>query len=193
MPQQLCRIWCVQKWVISWPQVSSCRIVWKRWTYEILVRCTVFCWVRSQLSPFSHLSYMKCMGSCVISLPISLLMVVRILMLHHNTIIKSKLWIISHCSVLDHETMVYDVCINVSLWPNIIQYLNIALHRLTQNINQNVTSPLRPNYLVSTASILENIICLIKTLRCIMRMHSAMVGPLLGNASINRLYQIKGQ
>ena len=57
-----------------------------------------------RFSQFSQLSFMQYMGLCLLSLPISL-MIVRIRMLY-LIIIKSEVCPIRHCLGLDHETMV---------------------------------------------------------------------------------------
>ena len=55
------------------------------------------------------------MGLWVLSSPIYLSMIVRIFV-HHLANIKSDIWIISHCLMSGHETMVCTVCLAVILW-----------------------------------------------------------------------------
>ena len=55
------------------------------------------------------------MGLCVLSCPISLVMIERICILCLNIIIESEVWTITHCLGLGHETMVCAVCISVFL------------------------------------------------------------------------------
>ena len=58
---------------------------------------------------------MQYVGLCVFSLPISLVMIERIYILCLIIIIKSEVWIITHCLGLGHETMVCAVCLFVFL------------------------------------------------------------------------------
>ena len=62
-------------------------------------------WTSKMLVRYIQLSFMQYMGLCVISLPISLMMIVRICVLYLITIIKSEVWPICHCLGLGHETM----------------------------------------------------------------------------------------
>ena len=67
---------------------SLCKLISRHWIYKMLVRCILSSvWVR--LSIFSQLSVIQYMGLCVFSLPISLVMMVRIYALsyyHHHQI-----------------------------------------------------------------------------------------------------------
>ena len=73
-------------------------------------------WVR--LSIFSQLSIIQytCMGLCVFSLPIPLVMIERIHILCLIIIIKSEVWTITHCLGLGHNTMVIAVCLSICLF-----------------------------------------------------------------------------
>ena len=78
-------------------------------TEHIKCLSSIFCHPRSmclRLNQFYQLSSMQYMGLCVFSLPISLVMMVRIYELYLIIIIKLEVWITSHCFGLDHETMV---------------------------------------------------------------------------------------
>ena len=68
-------------------------------------------WVR--LSIFPIIQYV---GLYVFSLPISLVMIVKIYILCLIIIIKSEVWTITHCLGLGHETMVSAVCRSIFLW-----------------------------------------------------------------------------
>ena len=65
---------------------SLCKLIWGHWTYKMPVRYILSSvWVR--LSIFSHLSIIQYMGLCVLSLPMSLVMIERIYTLsyyHHQ-------------------------------------------------------------------------------------------------------------
>ena len=84
---------------------SSCRCIWKYWNSKMLVRYILLN-VCLRLSPFYQLSFVQFMGLCVVSLPISVVMTVRISVLYLIIIIKSEVWPICHCLGLGHETMV---------------------------------------------------------------------------------------
>ena len=60
---------------------SSCRFIWRHWTYKKLVRY-ILSNACKRLSQFSQLSFMQYMGLCVFCLPISLVMIVRICILY---------------------------------------------------------------------------------------------------------------
>ena len=62
--------------------------------------------IRERLSIFSQLSIIQYVGLCIFSLPISFVMIERINILCLIIIIKSKVWTITHCLGLGHETMV---------------------------------------------------------------------------------------
>ena len=72
-----------------------------------------FCQVCLRLNQFSQLSFMRYMGLCVFSIPISLMIVVRICVLYLVIIIKSELWLICHCLRLGHEIMVCTVHLSI--------------------------------------------------------------------------------
>ena len=55
------------------------------------------------------------MGLCVFSLPIPLVMIDRLYKLCFVIIIKSEVWIITHCLGLGRETMV-PLCLSIFLW-----------------------------------------------------------------------------
>ena len=64
---------------------SLCKLIWRHWTYKMPVRY-ILSSVRVRLSIFSQLSIIQCMGLCVCSLPIPLVMIERIEILsyyHH--------------------------------------------------------------------------------------------------------------
>ena len=124
----LCSLWWMQiggyvsfvQYTIS---LSSFRkIIWRHWTYEMLVRWILSSvWVR--LSTFSQLlvvqSITQYVGLCVFSLPTPLVMIEIIYILCLIIIIKSEVWTITHCLGLGHETMVYAVCLAILLWIGI--------------------------------------------------------------------------
>ena len=72
-------------------------------------------WVR--FSIFSPLSIIQYVGLYVFSLPISLVMIERIYILCLVIIIKSEVWITTHCLGLGHEIMVSAVCLSIFLKP----------------------------------------------------------------------------
>ena len=88
---------------IHWSWVSSLewRCSWSRTDR----RCPNYIWVINNLIDYKSASYIRDLtvsfiqyvGLGVFSLPISLLVVVRIVVLHFMIIIKSNLWIISQC------------------------------------------------------------------------------------------------
>ena len=59
--------------------------------------------------------FMQYMGLCVFSLPISLMMIVRIPVFDLIIIIKSEVWPICHCLRSVHETIVCAVCLSIFL------------------------------------------------------------------------------
>ena len=90
---------------------SLCKLIWRHWTYKMSVRYILSSvWVR--LSIFSPISIIQYVGLYVFSLPISLVMIERIYVLCLIIIIKSEVWIITHCLGLGHETMVFAVCLS---------------------------------------------------------------------------------
>ena len=94
---------------------SLCKLIWRHWTYKMHVRYILSSvWVR--LSIFSPLSIIQYVGLYVFSLPISVVMIEKIYILCLIVIIKSEVWIITHCLGLGHETMVSAVCLSIFLW-----------------------------------------------------------------------------
>ena len=90
------------------------KLIWRHWTYKMPVRYILASvWVRYSI--FSQLSIIQYAGLCVFSLPISLVMIERINILCLIIIIKSKVWTITHCLGLGHETMVCAVCLSIFL------------------------------------------------------------------------------
>ena len=88
--------------------------IWWHWHYRMPVRYKLSSvWVR--LSIISLLSIIQYVGLCVLSLPISFVMIERIYILC-LTIIKSEVWTITHCLGLGHETMVCAVCLSIFFW-----------------------------------------------------------------------------
>ena len=73
-----------------------CRPIWRYWTAKMLVRY-ILSRVCLRLDQFSQLSFMQYKGLRVCSLPISLMMIVRIAVLDLTVIIKSEVWPICHC------------------------------------------------------------------------------------------------
>ena len=95
---------------------SLCKGIWRHWTYKMPVRYILSgVWVR--LSIFSLWSIIQYVGLYVFSLPIPLVMHERIYILC-LIIIKSKVWTITHCLGLGHETMVSAVCLSIFLWES---------------------------------------------------------------------------
>ena len=58
-------------------ETAYCLRIWRNWTFEMLVRY-ILSSVYLRVSPFSQISFMQYMGLCVFSLPISLMMIVRL-------------------------------------------------------------------------------------------------------------------
>ena len=88
--------------------------IWRHWTYKMPVRYNLSSvWVR--LCIFSRLSIIQYVGLCVLSLPISFLMIKRIYILCLIIIIKSEVWTITHYLGLGHETMICAVCLSIFL------------------------------------------------------------------------------
>ena len=105
---------------------SLCKLIWRHWTYKMPVRYILSSvWVR--LSKFSPLSIIQYVGLYVFSLPISVMMIERIYILCLIIIIKSELWIITHCLGLGHETMVSAVCRSILLSYH-IKWCHIIYH-----------------------------------------------------------------
>ena len=118
-------LWCVQIIIAQWSYFllalyttllsSLCRRIWRYWTSKILVRYILLS-VCLRLNQFSRLSFMQYMGLCVFSLPISLMMIVRICKIYHIIIVESEVWPNCHCLGLGHETKVCTVCLSIFLW-----------------------------------------------------------------------------
>ena len=68
-----------------------------------------------RLIQISQLSFIQCMGLCVFSLSIYLMVIVRIHVSYLIIIIISEVWPICHCLGLDHETMVCALCLSIFL------------------------------------------------------------------------------
>ena len=103
---------------------SLCKLIWRHWTYKMPVGYILSSvWVR--LSMFSQVSIIQYVGLCVFSLPISLVMIVRIYILCLIIIIKSEVWAITHCLGLGNDTMVCTVCLSIFLffWLTNIAFL----------------------------------------------------------------------
>ena len=62
--------------------------------------------IRNIISWISNIIYAP-YGLCVFSLPVSLLMIVRMFLLFTITIVKSEIWILGHCLGLDHSRVLY--------------------------------------------------------------------------------------
>ena len=121
-------LWCTQltEYIIAWWSYSFvCTLHYliviimqtyvKYCTYKMLAGYLLLS-VCLILSQFSQLSFLQYMGMRVISLPISLMIIVRICVLYLIIIIKSEVWPICHCLGLCHETMVYAVYISIFWW-----------------------------------------------------------------------------
>ena len=118
-PLLLCSVCCVQisGYNMAWRSYSSSyhiliiimQLIWKLWIYLLLV-WYIIVGVCLRLCPFSQSSIMQYVGYCVVSFCISLLMILRIFVLHITIIIRSEIWIISHCLGLCYETIVCALC-----------------------------------------------------------------------------------
>ena len=95
------------------PLSSLCRLIWRYWTSTMLDRFILL----SVCLRWSHTSRLTIYGLCVFSLPIYLMMNVRIRVLYLIIISKSEVWAIRHCLRLGHETMVCTVCLSIFLRP----------------------------------------------------------------------------
>ena len=94
---------------------SLYKLIWRHWTYKMPVRYLLSSvWVR--LSIFFPLSIIPYVGLYVFSLPISAVMIEIIYILCLIIIIRSEVWIITHCLGLGHETMVSAVCLSIFLF-----------------------------------------------------------------------------
>ena len=78
---------------------SLCRCIWKHWTY-IMLFMYILSIVYLRLSQFSQLSFIQYMWLCVFSLPISLMMIVKLHVLYLNIILKLEVWPISNTTRL---------------------------------------------------------------------------------------------
>ena len=112
---------------------SLCKFIWRHWTYEMPVRYILLSvWLR--LSIFSPLSIIQYVGLYIFTLPISLVMIGRIYILCLIIIVKSEVWIITHCLGLGHETMVFAVCLSIFLALRV----PVALHHLDSGITVDI-------------------------------------------------------
>ena len=57
--------------------LSLCKLIWRHWTYKMLVRYILSC-MCVRLSIFSRLSIIQYVGCCVFSLPVTFVMIGRI-------------------------------------------------------------------------------------------------------------------
>ena len=88
--------------------------IWRHWTYKMPVRYNLSSvWVRLSIS--SQLSIIQYVGLCVLSLPISFVMIDRIYILCLIIITTSEVWTITHCLGLGHAIMVCAVCLSIFL------------------------------------------------------------------------------
>ena len=99
---------------------SLCRCIWRYWTSKMLVRYILLS-VCLRLSQYPQLSFMQYTGLCVFSLPMFLMMIVRICVLYLIIIIKLEVWPIWHCLGLGHETTVCTICFSIFLSTTTIQ------------------------------------------------------------------------
>ena len=95
-----------------------------------LIKCLRYLssvWVR--LSIFSQLSILRYVVLCVVSLPISLVMIeiIYIYILCLIIIIKSEIWSIIHCLGLARKTMICIVCLSIFLYIYIIYIYNVYM------------------------------------------------------------------
>ena len=81
-----------------------------------------------RLGKFSQLSLMQYIGLCGLSLPISLMMIVRIHVLDLIIIIESEVWPIWHCLGLGHEKMVCAVCLYIFFWYILNTHIYICIY-----------------------------------------------------------------
>ena len=125
--------------------------IWRHWTYEMSVRYNLSSvWVK--LSIFSELSIIQYVGLCVFILPISFVMIERTYILCHIIIIKSKVWTITHCLGLGHETMVWAVCLSIFLsnrkyqpYPLSYFFVVVSLRCLLHHILSRIAYTFREN------------------------------------------------
>ena len=83
-----------------------------------------------RLSQLSQLSHMQYKGLCVFILPISLMVVVRILVYFFPiVIIISEVWPICHCLGLGHETAVCAVCLSIFSYEKPSKWLSSSPNR----------------------------------------------------------------
>ena len=113
---------------ITPPYYHFCaNFIWRHWTYKMPVRYNLSSvWVR--LSIFSQLSIIQYVGLCVFSSPISFVMIERIYILCLIIIIKSKVWTITHCLGLGHETVLCAVCLSIFLFLFLWRYGALFKH-----------------------------------------------------------------
>ena len=70
----------VCRFVLYTISLSLCKLIWRHWTYKMLVRYILSC-MCARLSIFSRLSIIQYVGFCVFSLPITFVMIGRIYIL----------------------------------------------------------------------------------------------------------------
>ena len=88
---------CIRLFALYTTSLSSLgRYNWRYWTSKILVTY-ILSSVCIRLSQFSQISFMQYMRLHVFSLPISLMITVKICVLYLVIIIKSEVWPICHC------------------------------------------------------------------------------------------------
>ena len=76
----------------------------------------IFCLECIRLGQFSQVCFMQYMRLCRLSLPIYLMVIVKIPVLDFIVIIKLEVWPISSSLGLGHETMVCAVCLSIFLY-----------------------------------------------------------------------------
>ena len=123
-PLLLCSLWCVLHYD---PKAAFCCLHVTQSHYQhrtnlseniehkMPIEC-ILSSVRLRSCSFPQLSLIHYMGLCILSLPIFRLMLLRIYGIFHIiVIIKSELWIISHCLRSGHEIMVCAECLAMFL------------------------------------------------------------------------------
>ena len=100
-----CCLWCLLmiRYIMAWRShsfvctFSLCRLVWKHCTFLHNFGLMYSVEYVATIKYFLPIIFLQCMGLCVFNLRISLLMVLRILVIHMIIIISTELWIIRHC------------------------------------------------------------------------------------------------
>ena len=97
-------------------------------------------WVRlSILSQwFIIQSIIQYVGLCVFSLPTPLVIIEKMYILCLIIMIKSKVWTITNCLGLGHETMVCAVCLSIFLWQIFLGSCNALLTDSTKPLTQTI-------------------------------------------------------